>query len=318
LLPAELAKNVILPVYKDLDGAAATLHTAAETLKATPTDAHLDAARKAWRAARKPWELSEAHLLGPVKDQDLDPQLDSWPLNRTDVDKVLAGQDALTADLIAKQPPSMKGFHAIEYILFGAGTGTQPKATDLTPRQLAYLTALTGDFRRVAADLTKAWAPEGGNYVAQFVPPANAKTVLAEVLTAMGEICEEVADAKIETPLAAKDRTLEESLFSNNSMEDFRHNLEGVQNVYLGRYATAGQGLSALVIAKDPALDARVRQQFANTLASMAAVTVPFGDAITSQAEQLRRVQSEFRTLRQLIGQEVTLHLLGQASADKT
>lgn len=315
-LPAALAQNVILPVYQDLDTAAAALKTAAEALKADPSEANLDAARQAWRNARRPWELSESHLLGPVKDMDLDPQLDTWPLNRTDLDKVLASQETLTEAYIAKQPESMKGFHAIEYVLFGAGT--LPKAQDLTPRHLAYLTALTADFRRVVGDLNTAWAAGGGNYVGTFVPPANARTMVAEALNAMGEICEEVAASKIETPLAAKDPTLEESRFSNSTMADFRSNLEGVQNLYLGRYKTAGAGISALVRAQDPALDARVRAQIDKSLAQLATVTVPFGEAITTQPAQLKQAQTEILALRQLIGQQVTLVLLGKASEDKT
>ena len=54
----------------------------------------------AWVAARVPWEQSEGFLFGPVDTFGYDPAMDSWPVNRTDLDAVLASGQAFTPEYI--------------------------------------------------------------------------------------------------------------------------------------------------------------------------------------------------------------------------
>jgi hypothetical protein len=67
--------------------------------------------------------------------------MDSWPVNRTDLDAVIASSDPLTATYIRNLPETQKGFHTIEYLLFGEARDRV--ATELDARELEYLTGLT-------------------------------------------------------------------------------------------------------------------------------------------------------------------------------
>ena len=110
--------EVIEPTYSDLYARAADLRSAAETLAASPTDANLDATRTAWVNARKPWEQSEAFLFGPVESLGIDPSIDSWPVDRVQLDQVIDSQLELTADSISTNfGGGLRGFHTIEYLL---------------------------------------------------------------------------------------------------------------------------------------------------------------------------------------------------------
>lgn len=315
LLP-DLAANVILPTYQALDAQAIAMHNAALALAASPTDANLQTARKAWEAARTSWELSESHLLGPVKDQELDPMLDSWPVNKTDLDKVLGSDVKLDTAFIASQQPTLKGFHVIEYVLYGH------QAAQLDTRKLAYLTALTGEFKATTAKLRQAWEPGGGNFAQAYGNGSafgSTDAAFAETLGAMTEICEEVAGSKIETPLAAKDPNLEESQFSGATMADFRNNILGVQAMYTGRVGDRkGLGLSALVAAKDPAVDGRVRQLIDQALSDLQAVPGTFGSAIVEHPDALRKAQASINALRDALKKDVSLTLTGKVVADAT
>jgi predicted lipoprotein len=318
-LLADLGANVILPTYRDLDERAAAMHQAALALQSATTEANLQAARDAWKAARLSWELSESHLLGPVKDQDLDPALDSWPVNGTDLDKVLAGPDTFDEAYIAGQQPTLKGFHVIEYVLFAH------QAAQIDARKLAYLTALTGEFRTNAKALRQAWEPTGGNFLAQYAQPSpgsafgTSEVAFAETLQALAEICEEVANAKIEAPLAAQDVALEESRYSVNSLEDFRHNLTGVKDVYLGRHGDRqGLGLSHLIAAKDPALDGRMRTLIDQALADLNAVPGSFAEAIVKHPDSLRKAQGSINAVRSALQKDVSLSLTGKVVDDAT
>ena len=67
-----------------------TVAGAVAALRENPGDATLGAACEAWIAARLPWEASEGFLFGPVDFNGYDPALDTWPVNRTDLEGVIA------------------------------------------------------------------------------------------------------------------------------------------------------------------------------------------------------------------------------------
>jgi len=52
-------------------------------------------------------------------------------------------------------------------------------------------------------------------------------------------------------PYDAQDPKIVESPYSGNSIADFKNNIIGLQNVYLGRYKTDGHGLNDLVASKN-------------------------------------------------------------------
>jgi len=70
----------------------------------------------------------------------------------------------------------------------------------------------------------------------------------------------------------------EHDCFSDNTHNSHYYNQVGIMNVYLGRYArtdgrsVSGASLSALVAAKNPRLDAEVKQQLNATFAAMTAL----------------------------------------------
>src|SRR5438034_2274297 len=70
--------SVIIPTYSQLERQLPALHAAIVELRAAPTDANLERARFAWRAARQPWEWGESFLFGPVSTLGFDPILDTW------------------------------------------------------------------------------------------------------------------------------------------------------------------------------------------------------------------------------------------------
>jgi predicted lipoprotein len=115
----------------------------------------LQNAQNAWVAARSPWEQSECFGFGPVKTLGYDGSLDTWPVNETDLKKVLDSQDPITREYIEKRQDTEKGFHVIEYLLFGEGKNRQ--VNQLKKRELAYLQALAEDFSRVASLLADSW-----------------------------------------------------------------------------------------------------------------------------------------------------------------
>lgn len=121
---------VVLPTYESLKDEVAALYDKVNALAANPTDQAFKDACDAWIVAREPWEKSEAFLFGPVADQGLDPNMDSWPLDQAAIVNILESGDysqmEWTGDysedsesIAAAQ--NVRGFHTLEFLLFKDG-----------------------------------------------------------------------------------------------------------------------------------------------------------------------------------------------------
>ena len=210
---SDVGGKVILGTYQDLDAKAGTLADAVAKFKGSKAQADLDAAKQAWKEARRPWEQSEAFLFGPVSAKGIDPSIDSWPVNKTDLDGVLKGPAALTMDYIDTQEGTLKGFHTMEYLLFGSGTAKA--AADFTDRELEYLSAVTLSFKGAVSLLRTSWEPAAGNYVKSLAEAGQGssiyqsrKSAIQELVNGMIGICDEVASGKINDPFSQGDRSL--------------------------------------------------------------------------------------------------------------
>ena len=121
---------VVLPTYKDLRDRTIELEQTVQTLTVNPTNANFKAACNKWLEAREPWETSEAFLFGPVADNGLDPNMDSWPLDQEGIANLLkSGKwgdlewsgDFDEDDENIAVAQSLRGFHTLEYLLFKNG-----------------------------------------------------------------------------------------------------------------------------------------------------------------------------------------------------
>ena len=154
-------------------------------------------------------------------------------------------------------------------------------------RRRAYLQTVTGmlldDMRGLDAqwDLTKT-----GTYGAGFVAmdPHDALTKLFRGFSQMA--ISELLYERLSDPYVSKNPKDEESCFSESTLDDLIANALGVENVYLGRYKGLdgselnGKSLSDLILAKDAALDGRLRQQLSGVRAAIEAIPPPFDHAV--------------------------------------
>ena len=298
----DFANTIVLATYTDLDNKAGELLGAVQALSAATNQAHLELAQTAWKATRIPWEQSEAFLFGPVDTQGLDPALDSWPVNRVDLDGVLGSEQALTEASIDALEDTLKGFHTIEYLLFREGN--QRKAEDITPRELEYLVATTENLKAKTAQLANAWAPSGENYAGEVANAGDTSTIyksqkdaMQEMVNGMIVIADEVANGKISDPFNEKDTTLVESQFSFNSIADFQDNIRGIQNVYME--------LSEFVNGANANLDARFKTEVQTAIDTIGAIPDPFRDSITAQRGAVQAAIDAVSTVQQTLENDV-------------
>ncbi len=312
----DFSNDLVNPNYQDIQAKANIMLTATNTLIANTTDANLLATRTAWKNTRAAWESCEGFLFGPVEDFNYDPDMDDWPVNKVDLDSLLASNNPLGVNDINALGTTLKGFHAIEYIIFGVGSTR--KAADITAREKVYLGSLAQSLYNTTTQLRNSWDPsQSGNFTQQVVTAGNGSTrfvtrqaFFLALVGSMSDICNEVANEKMQTPLAAQDSTLDESSFSHNSTIDFTNNITGVLHAYLSTYnGTSGHNLSQLVAAKNASLDNTIQSQINTAIASFKGITQPYEQAIYTQQNQIKTVQAAIRTLKATLDGDLTNYI---------
>ena len=176
-------QDVIYPTYKALAANARTLYSAAQTLytaaeAGTMTQSQIDAACEAFKDTRREWERSEAFLYGSASDNDLDPHIDSWPLDHDELVNAL-NNSRLIAGFKSEDPAkfvsenntdfqSVLGFHGMEFVLFRNGANRTVDALNANDTEegmtsvkgideLAFLQAVAADVRNITALLEFTW-----------------------------------------------------------------------------------------------------------------------------------------------------------------
>ncbi len=314
----ENSADVILATYSDLAVRSVTLQEKSQVLESDQTTENLDAARAAWVEARAPWEESEGFLFGPVDAEGLDPSIDSWPVNVTDLNNVLNSGNPITAEFLSAQEGTLKGFHTIEFLLWG--TSGNKQVGDFSQREFEYLSAASEVLAQNTQALYEAWRPGAGNFIENLLTAGKGsliyvsqKGALEEMANAIAVIADEVGNGKINDPFSQQDLTFEESRFSANSKHDFANNIRSIQNIYTGKYGELGNGLglSEIVVAANPAMDAQIRDEIITAITSIDNIPGTFSDAVFNSPEAVQAAQTNVRDLQQTLESQLIPFISG-------
>ena len=187
VLTRQYLTDVVYPTYGNLANESERLYTRIAALKAklkagdAVSQAEIDDICASYKSARDYWEQSEAFLYGAASDFEIDPHIDTWPLDvptlgedLTD-DAKIARLDAANGIEYARTSLTAEnlGFHGIEFIFFRDGKNrpaaffnADSRETDnniiakgeVTAREeVIFATAVAGDLRDKCFQLEVAW-----------------------------------------------------------------------------------------------------------------------------------------------------------------
>lgn len=183
------------------------------------------------------------------------------------------------------------GYHAIEFLLWGqdlhgtaAGAGERPY-TDYVQgdactgghcdRRAQFLQAASALLVQDLQDMVTQWQPGADNYRAALLKE-DATQGLRKMLFGMGSLSlGELAGERMKVALEANSTEDEHDCFSDNTHNSHFYDARGIRNIYLGEYTRVdgtvlnGPSLSALVKAKDAAVDAELQAKLATTEQAM-------------------------------------------------
>lgn len=306
-----IASNVIYATYNDLEAKSQNLYQSLSNFNTTNSETDLTASRNAWKEVRAAWEKSEGFLFGPVSIDNIDPRLDTWPIDFARIDSVISTNEALSESYVNNLEESLKGFHPLEFILWGS-QGTK-STSQFNTREKELMMALASNLKQLCGNVKNGWTPgASSSYHTHLSNAGKGSNVYAteraayeEIVDALIGICDEVANGKIAEPFNTQDAMLEESPFAKNSITDFINNMKSVQNVYTGNYNTDGKGLEELIKAKNLALDGKIKTKINAAIQSLENITVPFGEAIVSQRTQVQNSINAINDLKSLLEENV-------------
>jgi len=317
-----LTNDVIVTGYQRLNDEAADFLLATQNLVNTPTEENLAAAQQAWKDVRVPWEQGESHIFGPVDALSIDPHLDTWPLNTSDLQALLDSQIGFSAEELKTFNDDVQGFHTMEFLLFGDGVADNEKSIEeMTALEREYLSAAAEVFKTYTQTLFDAWTvandPNDASSPAykDLLLTANNDVyasqlgVIEELINGMIGIVDEVGNGKIAEPFGSSidniDTTKVESQYSWNSLADFTDNIRGVQNVYRGEFPEQADkaGIIDFISAADADVASRVDTEIADSITAIKAVAgdtdLPFRQAI-NDADARVRIQAAIDALSTL------------------
>ncbi len=316
---ADYVDHTVLPTYSSMADAAVELMDLCRTMQTkhaagTLTTSDIEAAGKAWKQSRKSWELSEAFLFGPAANHNIDPHIDSWPLDKAAMDDLLKDIRAgKTWSLCNNGGYGLIGFHAVEYVLFELSADENTSlvhSTDYTPEELEYLCAVAEDLCQQCVCLEACWAGTdnisarkqeileeaeldyGEEYGWEMKNSGKAgsrfktfQEAAEEILQGCIDIADEVGNTKIGRPhigSSEEDKNYIESPYSLNSIEDFADNIRSIENAYTGSLA-GDASVSDYIKSVNADLDSRVRAAITAAIAAIELIPEPFAKNATGQ-----------------------------------
>lgn len=300
--------------YEDSVTEAKVLLEKVEALIEAPSEHTLAAARKQWIKARLPYLQTEVYRFydGPIDDEN-GPEglLNAWPMDEAYVDYVEGQPDSgiinnvevypsITVELIEAlnekegEENISAGYHAIEFLLWGQdlsaeGPGERPY-TDFTSakhadRRKDYLLATTQLLITHLEQLVEAWAPGKKNYRSQFESNLgdSVKSIFKGVNTLAGF---ELAGERLLVAYESQAQEDEHSCFSDTTHNDMIYDIQGILNVWTGRYeridgtVLQGAGMKSLIEKLDPAKAEQLSALFFKALKQAKAIPTPFDQAL--------------------------------------
>ena len=265
-----IAGTVIVPTMRDVDRRVGELIASLEALAANRSESTLEHAREAWRAARRPWSNCESFTFGLISYPAIDGQIDALPVEIGSIGSLLEGNQLITLDVVSHLPAGMRGFHAVEYLLYGEDGG---KVVDeFTDRQLTYLVAVAKVMSISTSRLWNGWKPFNGVDSStgdwQLCNAGRLGSIYVTQDEALREILGQLIHgcSDLENRLTLDANNQGEDRFSGNGKSDNLSAVEGIRAIYTGEYSQSadpdvGIGLSALVREKSPAIDSTMRSQ---------------------------------------------------------
>ncbi len=283
-----MGRNVIPPLYADLETQADDLSSQTTTFVGGCTGGNLSALQTSWLANTKAVKKIEMFRFGPALSAYA--HIDAFPIeyltetppnpgDLDDLDNFILNSGASSLGpaqaFIGGIDRDAKGIGAIEYLLFSQSAPnryTAPSCSDFSGARTYLLQALVIEYNAYVHSITDLWDIGGASPYGEQIATAGigstafptAASALDIILTGAVQLLTAMKDGKLEIPAdlsgggtgGSPDPDRPESRFSGNSFQNLQDNLAAFKAVYTGN--GTGTGLADYVKFYSPTLDSEI------------------------------------------------------------
>jgi predicted lipoprotein len=316
-----LGNNVIIPSFDAFYQKSTALETAITAYTAdVKNEQKLMAAQQAWRDMAYVWKQASVFKQGPIEDKFLLSNIDFSTkgvyLNTTLLEKAITDGTTIDNAYIESKGSTVKGVHAIEYLLFdkaqlnanviGGYTGIN------CANRTAYLKALATNLKNQARLILDGW---NGGYVMTFINAdgRDINSSLGILSNKLIDLIYTIRDERIGAPKGNRNNgipqpDLAESALSNSSIALAVNELKGLENAFLGRTPAGvdGIGLDDLLDklgakSGNDLLSTKINNQFATVYTKLNAIPAPLQTAVINNKAEVQAAYDEIKKLQVLM-----------------
>lgn len=239
-LLVNVADNIIIPRYADLNTATTEMNSSAIAFSEDVSEENLESLRNAWYETLKAWQYAGMFDFGPAFSNGLLSAVNLYPIDTVKVkDNIALGN----YNLESSQNTDATGLQALDYLLYGKAESDAALLAYFqnNPNALTYITDITGLMEERISATTTAWQ---GDYRNNFVGAGGTDigSALGQLINASIRYYERnLRDGKIGIPAGARTTSGEplpakvECLYSEiYSREMLTRNVEAWQNLFNG------------------------------------------------------------------------------------
>ncbi|MCE2616742.1 MAG: imelysin family protein [Phocaeicola sp.] len=244
----QVVDATINPIHDKLMTKVDELFVQLTLMKKDKTQDNVNKACSIFLEARALYELTEAFQLGPNSFNSVDANINSWPMDYDEYNNHVAngGQTidkdgAMNIDALSS---SVKGFHAIEYVLFREGKNRN--INDITDIEMSYALGVSHYICDEFSVVVKGWNSGDKPFKQNFYSIGQSNSIYKTVKAAseailIGDsgcagISDEIAYIKLGEPYNKNSYHYIESPHSYTSIEDLEYNLQGIECIWYGGY----------------------------------------------------------------------------------
>jgi len=297
-LLTSMADGLIIPNFERLQTSVNALESATSTFIASSTEQNLTSLRSAWVAAATDYQGCSAFGFGPG-ELTLGPFASVLGVFPVDEDQVEANIIDQSFSLSATFDRDIRGFYAIEYLIYGNGISEADLISGFDQERKDYLELLVNDLKETFDSIVSEWR---NSYRQEFITSdgTSAGSSISLFYNEFVKDYENLKNFKIELPAGltagqeSADPTLVEAFYSGISTSLIIAHFENSKDIWYGR-TSDGEDLIGFEeylnsVVGGPDLIETTIQAIGDIDGAIAAIpSGPFSDHVESaEAETLR------------------------------
>mgnify|MGYP005848232421 CR=1 FL=1 len=244
-----MADNLIVPAYQDLQSQVNTLQSRTEAFAQDASQANLESLQEAWTSAYTSWQYANAYNFGPAGEEGirrgLIEEIGTFPVSADKIEDAIINNNANFNDFNR----DARGFLAIEYLIFDLGQEQSAVLSRFSSENRRnFLTGAVANLKSRVDAVVAAW---NDGYVNQFVSNTGTDvgSSTSQLYNEFVKSFEAAKNFKVGLPLGRRpgqnqsEAARVEAYYSGQTRQMLAAHLQAIENIWYGRSKSGQQGI---------------------------------------------------------------------------